>query len=64
MNDLSKDNKYIDVLEMWRKRLVQQFVNEQRGVSWVNDEGKLMKRVQGMLYSRYYPAEENPADPA
>jgi arylsulfatase A-like enzyme len=55
MNDLSKDNKYIDVLEMWRKRLVQQFVNEQRGVSWVNDEGKLMKRVQGMLYSRYYP---------
>ena len=64
MNDLSKDNKYIDVLEMWRKRLVQQFVNEQRGVSWVNDEGKLMKRVQGMLYSRYYPKilpEENPA---
>ena len=44
-----KDNKYIDVLEMWRKRLVQQFVNEQRGVSWVNDEGKLTKRSRDVV---------------
>ncbi len=54
MNDLSRSVQYSSILTLWRARLVQQFVNEQRGVSWVK-HGKLVRRIQGTLYSPHYP---------
>ena len=52
--DLVNHPDHQDVLKTWRGRLVQQFVSEQRGPLWVQD-GKLMQRIKGQLYSPNYP---------
>lgn len=41
-------------LQQWRQRMVEQFEEEERGPDWVRD-GRLMRRVDGQLYSPHYP---------
>eukprot|EP01116_Phalansterium_solitarium_P012833 TRINITY_DN2948_c3_g1_i1.p1 TRINITY_DN2948_c3_g1~~TRINITY_DN2948_c3_g1_i1.p1 ORF type:complete len:533 (-),score=138.11 TRINITY_DN2948_c3_g1_i1:66-1664(-) len=55
-NNLAEQSDYYDELVMWRQRLITQFETEQRGPSWVLD-GQLQRRVQGQLYSPYYPGD-------
>lgn len=53
-NNLAENEEWKDVLLEWRGRMVKQFEIEGRGLEWVQD-GHLMKRVKGMLYSPNYP---------
>ena len=46
-----------EVLEKWRRYMVKQFEEEERGEEWVRD-GKLMVREQSILYSPHYPDPE------
>eukprot|EP00948_MAST-09A_sp_MAST-9A-sp1_P001549 g1549.t1 len=54
MRSLHSDESYQSELLLWRQRLVQQFINEQRGENWVKD-GKLVQRTLNKVYSPYYP---------
>jgi arylsulfatase len=53
-HNCAADGAYHDALTQWRQRMVQQFIDEQRGDGWVKD-GLLQKRVKGTLYSPHYP---------
>ena len=53
-NNLATNEEWKDVLLEWRGRMIKQFEIEGRGSEWVQD-GQLMKRVKGMLYSPNYP---------
>ena len=55
MNDVASDPTYSSTLKIWRARLVQQFVDEGRGETWVKD-GYLIPRKKGTLYSPHYPS--------
>ena len=57
-NNLATNEEWKDVLLEWRERTVKQFEIEGRGSEWVQ-EGRLMKRVKGMLYSPNYPNKHN-----
>ena len=61
LHDLAGDPAHADELAMWRARLVEQFKSEQRGPDWLTPDGQLKQRVEGQLYSRYYPG--NPRCP-
>ena len=54
MMNLAGDSEWQTTLELWRKRMVEQFEQEDRGPEWVQD-GKLMRRTKGQLYSPHYP---------
>ena len=54
MTNLGQDPTWKDELIKWRTRLVQQFQQEGRGPDWVQD-GHLMQRIKGQLYSPNYP---------
>lgn len=54
MTNLAGSSKWKTTLELWRERLVKQFEQEDRGPTWVQD-GKLMRRTKGQLYSPHYP---------
>ena len=54
--NLAKDEEWENVLSEWRERMVNQFEMEGRGSEWVQN-GKLVKRVKGMLYSPNYPKQ-------
>ena len=56
-HDLVSDSESQDTLRLWRQRLVDQFESEGRGPVWVQN-GKLMQRVKGQLYSPNYPKKE------
>ena len=56
LHNLAAEKEWQSELEMWRQRLVEQFEREGRGSEWVQG-GKLMKRVNGMLYSPHYPGK-------
>ncbi|XP_065197351.1 arylsulfatase-like isoform X2 [Sycon ciliatum] len=53
-HDLAAVADYQTELKTWRERLVDQFVQEQRGPVWVQN-GQLMRRVKGQTYSPNYP---------
>ena len=53
-NNLAADEEWKDTLLEWRETMVKQFEAEGRGSEWVQD-GQLVKRVKGMLYSPNYP---------
>jgi arylsulfatase A-like enzyme len=52
--DLSQNPDYQDTLSLWRERLVQQFISEDRGPDFVVNN-TLMRRPQRTLYSPHYP---------
>ena len=54
MTNLAGSSEWQTTLELWRERLVKQFEQEGRGPSWVQD-GKLVRRTKGQLYSPHYP---------
>ena len=54
MNSLAGTSEWQATLEMWRERMVWQFEREDRGPEWVQN-GKLMRRTKGQLYSPHYP---------
>ena len=54
MNNLASDPSLQTELHKWQQRMVTQFEREKRGSDWVNN-GKLMRRVKGQLYSPNYP---------
>lgn len=56
MTDVSADPSYSSLLQLWRSRMVSQFEAEGRGSDWVQN-GKLQRRVQGLLYSPNYPGQ-------
>ena len=58
MTDVASDPAYSATLKLWRARLVQQFVNEARGETWVKN-GSLVPRKKGTLYSPHYPSLSN-----
>ena len=58
MTDVASDPAYSATLKLWRARLVQQFVNEARGETWVKN-GSLVPRKKGTLYSPHYPPLSN-----
>lgn len=54
MTNFAGSSEWQKTLELWRERLVKQFEQEGRGPTWVQ-EGKLMRRTKGQLYSPHYP---------
>lgn len=57
MTNLAGEPNWQSILEEWRERMVDQFEREGRGPDWV-ENGKLMRRTKGQLYSPNYP--QNP----
>lgn len=57
MINLAGNTTWVNTLELWRSRMVEQFLEEGRGPDWVSPEGQLMQRVKGQLYSPNYPDE-------
>lgn len=56
--NLTGEEEWKDLLLQWRERMVKQFDMEGRGSEWVQN-GQLMKRVKGMLYSPHYPKHKS-----
>ena len=56
LNNLAGNTSYQATLLEWRSRMVKQFIDEGRGDNWVDKQTlQLKKRVEGQLYSPYYP---------
>ena len=56
MINLAGVDEWQATLELWRKRMVVQFEQENRGPDWVQN-GTLMRRIHGQVYSPHYPGE-------
>ena len=54
MMNLAGVREWQSTLELWRKRMVEQFQWEERGPDWVQN-GTLMRRIHGQIYSPHYP---------
>ena len=54
MTNLAGKAEWEGTLRQWRERMVEQFEREGRGPDWVED-GKLVRRTKGQLYSPNYP---------
>lgn len=56
LKNLAKDEKWKETLEKWRSNMVDQFIQEQRGPTWVDESTRQLKqRVKSQLYSPNYP---------
>ena len=56
LKNLAEDEKWKETLEKWRSNMVDQFIQEQRGPTWVDESTRQLKqRVKSQLYSPNYP---------
>ena len=59
MTNLASESEWQTTLQQWRKRMVAQFEEEGRGPDWVQN-GQLLRRTKGQVYSPHYPHTATP----
>jgi len=57
--NLANDSKYKDILVMWRNRIVDQFIRENRGEEYVKNR-TLVQRLDGRTFSPHYDRPDFP----
>ena len=56
LNNLAGESNYKSTLLEWRSRMVEQFIQEGRGLDWVDEQTLQLKQcIKGQLYSPNYP---------
>ena len=56
LNNVAGNTSYKATLQEWRSRMVEQFIKEERGADWVDEQNlQLKQRIKGQLYSPHYP---------
>ena len=56
LKNLAEEKKWRGTLEKWRSYMVDQFIQEERGDDWVDENTRQLKqRIKGQLYSPMYP---------
>jgi len=63
--NLAEGEEWKETLKEWRSRMVDQFIQEERGNEWVDENTRQLKqRIKGQLYSPFYPeVDQQPYSP-